>query len=483
MSGYIIWILLLALWNVVLFYGRYLGVSVILYMIPLLTFMYLFLKRNNKIKNKKGLLFMIPIMLLSITYLLFNNELFDGLNVLAIIVLFILMYIYTINPVFKVSQIIKEGFIIAFKPFAFIGRFFRVSTKKIGEKLKISNNSKKVLKTILIVLPITLLVLWLLSSADMIFGRFFGDVFEKIIDFLENELFDEILGKVLSLIIIFFAIGCTCMYLLFDYGNEVIKESKNNKKRDLLTVKVLVSVLNTIYVIFDFIQIKSLLLHKVAASINYAEYARRGFFELMVVSLINLAIILISRKYENKDNKDEYKYVKVMNIIMVLLTVVIIVSSFLRMHMYEMAYGYTTLRLLVYVILITEAILMIPTIMYIFNSEVNIVRSYMIILICAYVITNYMNIDYMIARKNVNRYYANNKLDVDYLENYYYDNIPVLVELYNKTDSMKIKGDLSAYFESMKYDETETVFEFNVSKYRAHKALDKVELLDTNRDY
>ena len=126
---------------------------------------------------------------------------------------------------------------------------------------------------------------------------------------------------------------------------------------------------------------------------------------------------------------------------------------------------------------------MIPTIMYIFNSEVNIVKSYMIILICAYVVTNFMNIDYMIARKNVNRYYSNNKLDVEYLENYYYGNIPVLVELYNKTDDLKIKDELSKYFESMKYDNTDSIFEFNLAKYKAHKLLDKVELINSIRDY
>ena len=248
-------------------------------------------------------------------------------------------------------------------------------------------------------------------------------------------------------------------------------------------MKVLVSVLNLIYIVFDFIQIKSLLLHRVTPGINYSEYARQGFFELMVVSIINLAIILISKKFESKNNENEFKYIKVMNIIMVLLTLIIIVSSFLRMHMYEVAYGYTVLRLLVFVTLITEAILMIPTIMYIFNSEVNIVKSYMIILICAYVVTNFMNIDYMIARKNVNRYYSNNKLDVEYLENYYYGNIPVLVELYNKTDDLKIKDELSKYFESMKDDNTDSIFEFNLAKYKAHKLLDKVELINSIRDY
>ena len=103
---------------------------------------------------------------------------------------------------------------------------------------------------------------------------------------------------------------------------------------------------------------------------------------------------------------------------------------------------------------------MIPTVMYIFNSKVNIFKAYFVIILCSYVITNYMNIDYMIARRNVNRYYVNNKLDIDYLENFGYDNIPVLYELYYKTDDMMIKEEIRDYFGSMKNMERNSIFEF-----------------------
>ena len=95
----------------------------------------------------------------------------------------------------------------------------------------------------------------------------------------------------------------------------------------------------------------------------------------MIVSIINIAVILISKKFETKDNKKEYKFINIMNVVMVFLTIIIIISSFMRMNLYEAAYGYTTLRLLVYITLITETVLMIPTIMYIFNSNVNIFKS------------------------------------------------------------------------------------------------------------
>ena len=171
---------------------------------------------------------------------------------------------------------------------------------------------------------------------------------------------------------------------------------------------------------------------------------------------------------------------------MIFLTIVIIASSFLRMHMYEMEYGYTTLRLLVFAALITEAVSMIPTVMYIFNREFGIVKSYMIITLVAFLILNFMNIDYVIAKRNINRYYYTQDIDLDYLKNYTYDNIPELVNFYNRIDDSKIKKDLGSYLYHMKLNINSTqpsIFEFRISDYRAKKALNKANLKKFEREY
>ncbi len=477
MSGYLLWIFLLALWNVILFFGKGYGVSVVLFIVPLLGYLYYLLKKNNKIVNKSGLLFMIPIFLLSLTYLFFYSETFYVLNVFMIPLLICLMIIFTINPVYRLKIVLQKIIEILFFPYKYIARLYRVTVHRIGEKLKVSTKLKKVLLTLVIVIPITLIVVGLLSSADMIFGKIFNSFFDKLLDILRLEFFDHLLGRLTGLIIMFFVIGCTTMFIMYEFSIKDEEKKENKKERDLLTVKTLVTVLNVIYVVFDFIQIKSLIFHSVASDINFAEYARQGFFQLMVVSLINILIILITRKFETKKNESQYRYVKVMNVIMIFLTIVIIASSFLRMHMYESAFGYTTLRLLVYATLITESILMIPTVMYIFNENVNIAKSYMIIIICAYVAVNFMNMDYVIAKKNINRYYAVNDIDIEYLENYGSANIPLLIKLYNKTEDEIVKKELGLYLYEMKFscDEEKSIFEYNMSDYKAEKELKKLK--------
>lgn len=463
MNEFVIYCLLLGIWNAILFYGKDYGISVVLFMIPLLIYFYFIFKKKNLIKNKNGLLFMIPIMLLSMTYFIFSGSVFGVLNLFTIIALILLMYIFTVKPTFNVMNIFKDMSRLLLKPWCYIGKFFKLSTSKIH--LKMSDKSRKVFKSLLIVVPVVIIVLVLLSNADMIFDRLFASFFSKLRDLLTLEAFDNFLGKAFITLLVMFAIGTTSMYIISAYKDEE-KKKKEVKKKDLYTIKLLVTVLNIIYIIFDFIQIKSLMLHNVSSGINFAEYARHGFFELMVVSFINLGVILIYKKYESENKKDT-KYINIMSVVMVFLTLIIIASSFMRMHLYEAAYGYTVLRLLVFATLITEALLMIPTVMYIFNSKFNIVKSYLIIMISVYCILNYINIDRLIAYRNVNKYYVDNKIDLNYLMNFGSDNVPVLIDLYKNTKEEDMKYVLHEYLiDTYENNKINSIFEYNISRAR-----------------
>lgn len=481
MSEFILWMLLISLWGVILFFGKSFGISVILFIIPLLTYLYFILKRNNKIKNRKGLLLMIPIVLLSMSYLIFDNETFGILNIPIIYILFLLLYIFTIKPKFKLTNILSDIIYLMFTPFTYIKRLFLVTNGKLSKLFETSSNTKKIFLSILIVIPIVAIILILLGSADMIFRNIFNNIYSNISKIF-NDLFEGILPKIITFIILFILLGTTSMYLIFGYEKKEDKVVVKNKKIDLFTIKLLVTVLNIIYILFDYIQIKSLILHNVTSGINFAEYARSGFFQLMIVSIINITIMLVTKKFEDDNNKKEFKYINIMNIVMVLLTLIIIISSFLRMNLYEVAYGYTVLRLLVYITLITESILMIPTVIYIVNKNKNILKSYMIIIISVYVLINFINIDYIIARRNVNRYYRNNEIDLSYIENYRSDNIPILIELYDKLDDEEMKKNLSGYFEFLLKKEKYSWSEFKISRYFNVNKLNGVNLIDMNNN-
>lgn len=461
------YILFLCILNSILFYNKNLGINVILFMLPLLIFILYVLKDNNKINNRYGLLFVIPIILLSCTYFIYNNQFFRILNTIVISLLYIFMYIYTIKPTCQVNNFLKDIINFIFKPFYCVGNLYHILSTKINDLIKIKECNKKKLKSIIIVIPIVIIVLILLSSADMMFNSIFVN-FSKL---FKNLSIENIIGRIIIIIVLFTYIGGLINYLIFDYQKD--ENAKCNKfKIENYTIKLLLTILNIIYVIFDFIQIRSLIFHQVSENINYSQYAREGFFQLMFISIINLIIILVSKHSNDKENK----YNKSMSIIMIILTFIIIISSFLRMNMYESVYGYTLLRLLVYITLITEVILLIPTTIYVINSKTKILKHYIIITITVYTIINLFSVDYLIAYKNINRYYNSNKIDITYLKNNHTDNIPLLIELYNKTDDKKLKKEINIYLAKIYDNDLGDFLEYNISKYNAKKEIKENKL-------
>ena len=451
--------LLLCLLHSILLVHQSFGINVLLFMIPLLGTIIYFLKENIAIKNKMGLLILIPILILSSTYFVYSNV-FNSINILVIPFLYLLLYVVTLDKLKSFIDVFTETIKLIFKPLDYISSFCKESKNDFPDE-KLSPNTKKVLKSLLIVIPVVIVVLLLLISADQIFSNLFSN-FSKIFG---NITFSNILVRIINFVILFFYLGGTLYFISKKYKDES-KDIKEVKKKDPLTINILLTTLNVIYIVFDIIQINSLLLHRVSSGFNYADYARSGFFQLMIISVINIVIILLSKKSEEKT------YTKVMSLITVLLTLIIIISSFYRMFLYEQAYGYTVLRLGVYVILITEVILFIPTIIFIFKKNFNILRYYLIIVLTVYSLINCFSIDRIIAENNIRRYDRIGDIDVYYLMNHNYDNLDQLRNLSKKLekDNQFLNVDkevLNNYLKDMDKDNKYNFLEFNISREKA----------------
>ncbi len=476
--------LLLTIWNIILFFGQRLGLSVILFNIPTVILIVYILKKENKINNKYGLLFMVPIIVLSLSFLLYTSIVTLICNFFAIIIFYVLLLIYTVNKTYEIPSIFENAMNIIFLPFEKIEPLYKQifsHNKEKTTKKKLSEETKNKIISIIIIIPIIILVIALLSSADIIFKNLFQGFFDfmnHLKEIIQNIKISELAWKIIFrgiyLIIFFTYFTASMLYIKYTYDKK--ENIGKEKKHSTLTIKPLLFTLNIIYIIFDFIQIRSLIFHKVSMDITYAEYARQGFFQLMFVSFINMIIILITKKFNEKDKK----FNQIMSVIMILLTSIIVISSFLRMNMYEQAYGYTVLRLIVYVVLITELILMVPTIIYCIKDNFNVTKYYLIICSIIYTIIGILPLNYIIATRNIDKYYKDHKIDIEYLCNNDYDNIPELLKLYNQTNDVELKLRLNNYFyhfyetNQEKIKEDMNYFsEWNLSKYKAIKQLKK----------
>ena len=206
---------------------------------------------------------------------------------------------------------------------------------------------------------------------------------------------------------------------------------------------------------------------------DYASYARQGFFQLMAVSIINLAIILVTSK-RNEINK-KITYTKIMNLCLAVFTLIILVSSFYRMYLYEQEYGYTFLRLMVYVSLITEAILIIPTVLYILDFKINLTKTYFVVIIVMYIIVNYINIDNIIAKRNIDRYFEDQtgtyELDMNYLETLSIDAVGQVERLKGTNDEF-LEFQVRVFLDNAKTEvENITWQNFNINRAIARSEL------------
>ena len=482
--------LFLSLWQSLLFWKQDLGISVLLFTIPIIWITTKLLKGN--IKNKKALLISIPIIVLSSTYFIFDNLTFYLINIVLIPILYLIMIIWAISD-FQIKSIIYKIILMIFEPLNYIGDVIKTVLKEFNPKEKDEQIGEKkeknnIFKAVCFTGIIALIVIGLLCSADNEFAKIFSTICKDINIFNVSEL----TGRIIIIIIAFFYFAGFFMNMLDkENGLKEFEEEEKIEKKESYTIRMMLTVLNVVYLVFCFTQIKVLFTEQ---NIKYSEFARKGFFQLMIVSLINIVMILKANNKNLKETEKQEKYKKTMCIVMVIFTLIIIISAFARMTLYQQNYGYTRLRILVDYTLITEIILLIPTIIYILKNKIDLIKTYFVIIITMYCLVNFINIDKIIMKNNFNRYKETGYIDLNYImEMNNSDLIEQLLELkdtefkysekaYSQSDTDKQEiqeqigkqqRELNGYLASWKksFNETHTLAEFNLPKMRAKSIL------------
>lgn len=488
--------IILAILQSILFWGQDFGISVPIFIISALIILAMILAEHKKIKNKLGLILLIPIILLSSTYFIFDNYFFKAANVIAIPALVFSMIIWITDEKNTFKFFVNKVIAILFGGFEFFDKVIN-SLKRDKNKEKKNNKVWRIVRAVLISLPLVIVVMLLLGSADSIFGNIFGNVLNGIFENLFIENIFMFVMRIGFAILFFFYFAGSIMNLISEKSmytsiDETKKEAELKVNR--FNINVTLTILNIIYLIFSVIQFIYLFTKAgIGEDFNYAEYARQGFFQLMFVTFINFVMIFISHINKGKpetgedvlhpsSDENSKKYAKYMNILMCVFTVIIILSSFFRMNLYEQEYGYTYLRLFVYFILSVELLLSVPTIMYILGIKLPLFKTYIIIGTAMYVALNFINIDKVIAKKNIDRYFENpeeNRIDVIYLRSSTgVDAIGEMERLLYVSDE-DIKQEAYIYFHDkrmgMETDEEISWQEYNLSRAKARKEIERID--------
>lgn len=280
-----------------------------------------------------------------------------------------------------------------------------------------------VLVGLVITIPLFVVVLLLLTSADA--------VFRNMADTLLSGLkFGDLVAIVGKTCFMFLASYC----LLVQFCKKpLVEEVTDNKRGEPLIVIPMVTVLSFLYLVFSGVQIFYLFMGnmKLPDGYTYAEYAREGFFQLLAVGILNLIIVLVCLYYFK-----EHKLLKMVLTVMSVCTFIMLASSGMRMIIYIQYYYMTFLRILVLWSLVVLFLLFVGVMIYTHKESFPLFRYSMVVVTCLYLCLSFSHPDYWIAKINVasmredrNEFFQGNPYhDYRYLSMLNADAAPVLLK-------------------------------------------------------
>lgn len=163
--------------------------------------------------------------------------------------------------------------------------------------------------------------------------------------------------------------------------------------------------------------------------LTYAEYARRGFFELVTVAALVLPMLLAAHWLLPKDDSRAVRLFRPLAASLIGLLFVIMVSAVQRMLLYQREFGLTELRLYTTAFMGWLAIVFVWFLLTVLRSRRD--RFAFGALVAGFAVIaalHAINPDDLIVRVNTNRSDAPNPYDALYVFNLSADAVPALVE-------------------------------------------------------
>ena len=276
------------------------------------------------------------------------------------------------------------------------------------------------------------IVLALLASADMVFGSFFDGIAERLREFSFGTILWHIVRAVVLALL--FASG---LCFLRDPAPPVREKSRSAAERRALPFLIPVLALDAVYAVFCVIQLRYLFGGAEAAAMagGWAEYARAGFFQLVAVAVIDLALCLFGTDEARFAGKGGAA-LRVADAVLLLLTAVILVSAWYRMHLYIAAFGLSVLRLMTLWGMLVIALGLLIAGWKLFRPSFGFWRVFSAAAVVSWTLLNLAGPAKQVANYNVDAYLDGRlpQADVDYLWELGCDARPAVERLLAESD-------------------------------------------------
>jgi hypothetical protein len=246
----------------------------------------------------------------------------------------------------------------------------------------------KVLIGLLITVPLLAVILPLLGSADHLFGYYLEQIFHNIFS-------ASVVLHILA------ALAAALLFYSFlwnlNYRKPRITPARNAQRLDTVIWSVaLISVL-VVYTFFCSIQFTHLFARAgLPTGLTYAEYAREGFAQTVIVCGINLILFGMCLRFSERG-----KLLTVLLSVLLALTAVMLCSGFVRLKLYIDAFGMTWLRLVSGWFIIYLAVVLVLSAARLKWKKIPLIGVCALLLLVWFAVLGYINPDMFIESFNL----------------------------------------------------------------------------------
>ena len=289
------------------------------------------------------------------------------------------------------------------------------------------------LRGLAIALPVVIIFATLLASADPIFA----EGIEDILVWFDLEKIPEYLFRAGYILVIAYALVGVYYHSLHTSQGEQVSAADKPLVAPFLGFTEAAIVMGSVDLLFAaFVGVQFRYFFGGEGNIRidgytYAEYARKGFGELVAVAFFSLLLYLVLSALTRRDTTRQRNTYSLLGVGLTVLVIVILVSAFQRLMLYEQAYGFTRLRTYPHVFMIWLGLLLAALAALQVTGKLRHFALAGVIAAIGFAATvNIMNVDDFIVRQNVRAALTGEQLDTDYLLSLSPDAIPVLAEVY-----------------------------------------------------
>jgi hypothetical protein len=372
------------------------------------------------------------------------------------------------------------GSIIA-RPLGFISDNRRAQPSTPGER---GHKIWPVLRGIVIALPVLAIFASLLSAADPIFARRLGD----FVDLFNIENLPEYIFRLVYILVIAYALAGIYLHAEQKSGDPVEEKTWVSPFLGLTESAIVLGSVVALFAVFVIIQFQYFFGGQVNISIEgytYSEYARKGFGELVAVAFISLLLLLGLGAITRRENNVQKRIFSILGVVLVGLVIVMLISAYQRLVLYETAYGFSRLRTYTHVFMIWLGLLLVAVVVLEATHREGAAGLAMLLTALGFIVSlGILNVDAFIVERNIQREIQGmgeeNALDAQYFLDLSDDAVPPLVSAF-QDESLPdpVREEVGASLACIRYTRDHDTRElpwqsFHFSRYSADQALKAV---------